>query len=440
MFGKKHIWVTVLCLFLIISGCTGEASPTPILPEPVEATTKPTSTGFITEADAKILTSSFENRNMPTPAPSPTPIPTLPVINMPPEGVYTPEEVYPAHAFLYHTQEGIRMMLYDGWGKTIREIPFESDSFVIGMDAFQPPCKIALVGKTEEGILLFWYDLSTGETEDIFRGQKQPDDSWQTWPKISPGRQWVAYVVWSSEMYYNSAEFQDVELVRIPVGRPLRVTSGGGSASSGGVWSPVEDILAFSDTDERGNQQLYIYNPNDAKREKLTDFSDPLMKISSPSWAKQGDRIAFVVNRDYWLENQKAELWVTDLQEKQTGRIALPDAVNQIASEVYWREDGDQIMVFTADPDGNTGFYWVNLQENIIQYSFDGDQANRLYFMEMPFAFTKDSRAVGSFSSGIVYDAVSNTILRLKDIQVPESGLPIDLLTIQHDIRGCFSD
>lgn len=442
---KKKITtiIATFCLMSIVSACSNQTEqiilqPSEIVPTtPKEATLtlKPTAT-LITEDEP-----AYEKVNSPHNTATPIPVPTLPSILLPPEEVYRREEVYPAHAYLYQTPEGIQLILFDGWGKTIQKITFENDGpspFHLG--TFQPPCKLNLVATTGQEIYLVRYDLSSGHSEELFKGQKQPDDSWQTWPKISPNGEWITYTIWSGERYYDSAEFHDVELVRRTGGQPLRITTRGGASSSGGVWSPVENIIAFGDTDERENQQLYIYDPNDAKKETLTNFSDPEIRIGLPSWSSQGNRIAFVVGWSYEMEHQPSELWVTDLQTRQTTRMALPDSVEQISSDVYWSEDEELMMVFTNNATGNYGIYWVNNQKNRIQYAFDGDQADRLYYLEMPVPITKDLRAVGSFDRGIIYDAVRNEILELKDTQYPVDGLPIDSMTIPYELGECFLD
>ncbi len=270
--------------------------------------------------------------NIPFVTRTPSVVSTLPITSLSPEQVYSTDEVFPGHAFLYHTQDGSQLVIFDGWGKIIKSNALGNDPFAIRIILFQPPCKLVLYAKTDQEFLLLGYDLVSDISKIIFKKvQKQSDDLWLTYPTLSPTGRWIAYVVWSGDKYYNSAEFQDVEITQVLMDQPVRITSRGGATFSGGTWSPIKDEIAFSDIDVNGNQQLYIYTPDSGKREALTNFFDPEMEIGQSGWSDSGDQIAFIVKRNYQKENRKSELWVTEVQTKQSYQMTLPDSVDLIS-------------------------------------------------------------------------------------------------------------
>lgn len=428
-----------LIIILVLSGCT-VLSEQPI-PSTNNINPISLSAETLTAQTTAIEITNEPDIKKPLATHTPLVVSTLPDNSLSPEQVYSTDEVFPGHAFLYHTQEGSQLVFFDGWGKIIKSNALGNDPLAIGIISFQPPCTFVLYAKTDQEFLLLGYDLASNQSDILFKKvQKQTKDLWLTYPTLSTTGRWVAYVVWSGDKYYNSAEFQDLEITQVLMDQPMRITSRGGASFSGGTWSPVKDKIAFSDTDAQGNQQLYIYTTDGGTREVLTDFSDSEMKIGQPVWSENGYQIAFIVKRNYPQENHKSELWVAEIQSKQSNQMTLPDTVDIISPLFYWSESGKEIVVFTNDPSGKFGIFWVDVTKNKIYYSFEENKADKLNNLQYPIPITKDLRAVGSFEDNLIYDASMNTIIYITENQQLTRGMLLDTFVIKNDISQCFTN
>jgi dipeptidyl aminopeptidase/acylaminoacyl peptidase len=122
----------------------------------------------------------------------------------------------------------------------------------------------------------------------------QPEDVYQLTgvgdPRLRPGGEDVAYVVWSIDEEANEYR-QSIWLATLDGSEPpRRFTTGRNDAQP--RWSPDGTRLAFvaKRGDEKSKRQLYVMRADGGEPECLTELKDD---VGEPVWSPDGKRIAF---------------------------------------------------------------------------------------------------------------------------------------------------
>ena len=136
--------------------------------------------------------------------------------------------------------------------------------------------------------------------EDVFRLTGVSD------PRLRPGGEEVAYVVWTIDEEENEYR-QSIWLARTDGSKPpRRFTTGKNDAQP--RWSPDGDRLAFvskRSDDEKAHRQLYVLPAGGGEPECLTDLKED---VGEPAWSPDGTRIVFsarVPDKAYEEEDDK---------------------------------------------------------------------------------------------------------------------------------------
>lgn len=109
-------------------------------------------------------------------------------------------------------------------------------------------------------------------------------------PQISPDGRSVAYVVESIDLTANATR-SAVWLVPFEGGEPRRLTSGAGKDTSP-RWSPNGQRLAFV-SDRDGTRQLYVMPLDGGDAVRLTDHP---VGAENPRWSPDGRRLAYIAD------------------------------------------------------------------------------------------------------------------------------------------------
>lgn len=362
-----------------------------------------------------------------------------------PEEMLKDRDVYPTLALLFSTPNETReLYFYTPEGKLIRKIGFDEYPWaVMDIQEVNEACTLLLEVRTGEDIRLIRYDVKSGNTQEIFKNQGRVNDTWKTWPKSSLDQKYLSYVVWSGGFFYDSAAFQDVEVISTQSGRkPIRLTRHGGAWKSGGEWSPVGNQIAYSDYDENGYQQLMVTNMEDQKKYVLTDFKDQKIRIGQIAWSPSGNRINFVVIYNYRIKDggQTAELWSINLKDRALTQFVLPPDIYSIFP-ISWSVDGRKAIIAFGYNKGGSGLAWLDMDQQKARQSLDmTDQASStLYNLTFPFSVSLDNDIIGFESTGDIYflDPSTRKPVKVDGMDIPAAGTLIKVNSLAKSMAQC---
>jgi Tol biopolymer transport system component len=328
-----------------------------------------------------------------SPAITPYPIPSI-------DAWDNISEFYPLIAITY--QFPPRFLLFSPDGSSLKEIDLETkDYYPQEIQQIGDDCKIIALVNSNDGNKLILVNPNGKSPQEIFQlPNDQPDIVVKYNPIISPTGKFVTYVVLSGELYYDSGQYQDVEIVELSgKGQPIRLTTRGG-VGAGGVWSPDGNSLAYTDFDEQGNLQVYITDIVNLTKRQLTQFQNIGSLPFSLSWSPKGDQLVAIIQN----QQENDDAWVISTLQKPPYKLALPDDVAAIYKP-YWSEDGKKLLMnISDDPEsGLTGFYWLDVEKNQLLHVFTEKDASSINpkadSFAYPFPLTTDFSIVGYYNS-----------------------------------------
>jgi Tol biopolymer transport system component len=145
-------------------------------------------------------------------------------------------------------------------------------------------------------------------------------------------------------------------------------------------WSPDGEKIAFSSfRDGFNNQEIYVMNADGTDQTRLTDNDDALDR--EPSWSPDGEKIAFVSNRDTTVDvDEEGDITAIYTMDADEGSdvTRLTDNNEAFYADPTWSPDGEKIA-FVSNRDAGNEIYSMNSDDGSDVTRLTDDDANHLY-------------------------------------------------------------
>ncbi|HET6342518.1 MAG TPA: DPP IV N-terminal domain-containing protein [Gemmatimonadota bacterium] len=123
------------------------------------------------------------------------------------------------------------------------------------------------------------------------------------------------------------------------------------------TWSPDGRQIAFVGLSEAGFSDLYVWNTETGRRERLTD--DRYLE-ATPSWSPDGDAIVFSSDRTPFGADGARNLFLIDARSRTVRPLTFGRWVDR---DPDWSPDGRRIL-FSSDRSGTLDLYFVDREGN----------------------------------------------------------------------------
>jgi dipeptidyl aminopeptidase/acylaminoacyl peptidase len=116
----------------------------------------------------------------------------------------------------------------------------------------------------------------------------------------------------------------------------------------GGEWSPTGDLVAFTDFDSNGTQQLFISKPDGSDLRQITSGNDPSREIRSIRWSPDGSRLVF----DAPGQPNKSDFWIYLVERDYLYNLLFDIHDLSISQNSIWWVDKGTKLLFAASASG----------------------------------------------------------------------------------------
>jgi hypothetical protein len=306
-------------------------------------------------------------------------------------------------------------------------------------------CNLIILVDSQDGQKLIRMNQAGEIEQEIFSFENIQAGTQSYMPSLSKTGKYIAYVVFSGELYYDSAQYQDIEVIKIEDKQhPIRITSHGGAWKEGGVWSPDGMEIAYTDYDDHGILQVYITKiADEISTMEITQFKDLGIKAGPISWSPSGDQLAVILEDN----EQKTSVWIVSTQSHSALKLDLPDGKYPIADKLYWSEDSSRLLLNIGnyiEKDDLAGLYWFDIENNKLLHGLTPKSASKINPEIDSFAYafplsTNLSRAIFYNSKGMwyLYDSVHQNIEYVSWLSNHEWGSHMDISLFSNDFSTC---
>lgn len=211
---------------------------------------------------------------------------------------------------------------------------------------------------------------------------------------ISPSEQWLAYLVITGDwgMSYSDAEIQDLRLLKIDKVSPqkaLNLTSRGGARPNTVVWSPDSRYLAYTDFDDNGIQQIFMFDLNTNAISQISHFGENAKneQIITLRWSFDSNHIAFATYTSLGESSHTSSaIYVYDFLKRNFQQLDLQ--VSYVHDNDIWWGDGLQLLInqkeFTELSQTRFGIVWFDVEKDEIIRKLSQDEIKANLFSIIP--------------------------------------------------------
>ncbi len=230
-------------------------------------------------------------------------------------------------------------------------------------------------------------DLSGKITQDIelrIGNNKESTGIYDYEP--SPDGKWLVYkeVYGTNWMCSCDAEEQDVMLFSLshPEQQEIRLTSHRGAMAVELTWSPDSKFVAYTDYDDQGFRQIYIYDVANAEKIQLTHLSDKNDKqawVSRISWSPRSDKLAVAIDSSRSQFSHAFPLvGIISLKSLSVQWMEVKGDATEVGS-IIWAKDEKTILIGTRTDPQYLVWYDLETEKQIRRVDYSSFPGRFLY-------------------------------------------------------------
>ena len=301
-------------------------------------------------------------------------------------------------------------------------------------------CEMITLVKTDNGQKLIPITQNGKMKQEIFFLENNQPDTRRFLPTLSQTGKFIAYVVFSGELYYDTAQHQDVELVSLDnIDHAIRLTTRGGAWKEGGAWSLDGTQIAYTDYDEKDVLQVYITQPiNEMAKKQVSQFSKPGEKPAGPLiWSADGKHLVLTQKN----ENDYIDVWIASTEGIPAFKLNLPDDKISIVESVYWSADETMLLLYIGNYSDMDGLYWFDLQNNGVIHKLTSKEIAQsnpdIRSLAYVFPFSNDlSRVIfhNSVNQWYIYDTTKKQIQSIPWLSDYSWGSHVEISTFPENL------
>jgi hypothetical protein len=233
---------------------------------------------------------------------------------------------------------------------------------------------------------------------------------------ISPNTEWITYIEVSGEwgMSYETAEVQNLYLLKNDDSQkqiPTRLSNNGGATPESTSWSPDGKYLAFTDLDNNGIRQIFIFDLIGNKKIQISSFTENLT-IYQIHWSPDSSWLVFSQSINVDDLKKENEIWLYSILNNNFNKIPIDDSKTGEFS--LWWGKNNQILLIFEDISGEFEQLWLyDINQEMILKIIDNKNLIKntgVNYIYSAFPITEDLYNLAIFGDPIIYNIQNDSI------------------------------